>query len=183
MSRIDELVTRAHAAWDLLELEQAAEFFEAAAVVEKEAAAVRGPFALADQSFSYRVRAAVCLWDSGHFDEARKTLLESLVWDWKAARLWSDRHIGEMAFCRFLMEKAAAGDRDGFLALWEKATARGDELILPFPFAVPHQKQLLRACVSLGFSEGCQQVLKRIDPKRLKADHELQILAAEAARV
>ncbi len=45
MARIDELVTRAQAAWDLQELEHAAELFEAAAVAEKEVAATRSPSA------------------------------------------------------------------------------------------------------------------------------------------
>jgi len=179
---VEELVSQAHDAWGLFELEHAAELFEAAAVAEKSAAATRAPFALADQSFSYRLRAAVCRWDLGRFDEARQTLRESLTFDWKAARLWSDRHVGEMAFCRFLMEKAAAGDREGFIGLWRTATAKGEELSLPFPFAIPHQKQLIRACVMLGFKEGSQQVLNRIDPKRLNSDHELQMLAAQVAR-
>jgi hypothetical protein len=34
----------------------------------------------------------------------------------------------------------------------------------------------------LGFKEGSQQVLNRIDPKRLNSDHELQMLAAQVAR-
>jgi hypothetical protein len=53
---------------------------------------------------------------------------------------------------------------------------------LPFPFVVPHQKQLLRACVNLEFQEGCHQISERIDPKRLKVDHELQMLKAQADR-
>lgn len=179
---VEELVSQAHDAWELFEFEQAAELFEAAAVAEKRAAATRGPFALADQSFSHRLRAAVCRWDLGRFEDARDTLRESLTFDWKAARLWSDRHVGEMAFCRFLMEKAAAGDREGFIELWKTATARGEELSLSFPFAIPHQKQLIRACTTLGFIEGSKQVLGRIDPKRLKSDHELQMLAAQVAR-
>src|SRR5262249_15970965 len=169
-----------HAAWELFELEQAAELFEAAAVAEKQAAASRGPFALADQSFSYRLRAAVCRWDLGRFEEARGTLPQAVTYGWKATRLWSDRHVGEMAFCRFLMEKAATGDPDGFIELWNTATARGEQLSLPFPFAIPHQKQMIRACVTLGFKEGAQQILKRLDPKRLQSDHELQMLAAQA---
>src|SRR5262249_13986793 len=108
---VEELASQAHDAWELSLLEQAAELFEAAAVAEQRAAAKRGPFALADQSFSYRLRAAVCRWDAGQFEEARPTLRESLTFDWKAARLWSDRHTSEWSFCRFLMEQAAAGDR------------------------------------------------------------------------
>jgi tetratricopeptide (TPR) repeat protein len=129
---VEELVSQAHEAWELFELEQAAELFEAAAVAEKHAAATRGPFALADQSFSFRLRAAVCRWDLGRFDEARQILRESLTFDWKAARLWSDRHVGEMALCRFLMEKTAAGDHEGFIELWRAATARGEELVCRF---------------------------------------------------
>lgn len=177
---IDRLVSQAYAAWEISELEQAAELFEAAAEAENHAAASRGPFALADQSFSYRFRAAICQWDLGRFDEARGVLSESLTFDWKSARLWSDRYVVEMAFCRFLMERAATGDREGFIELWKTATARGEQLSQPFPFMVPHQKQLIRACLTLGFKDGSQQVLKRIDPKWLRTDHELQMLAAEA---
>ena len=128
------------------------------------------------------MRAAMCQWDVGRFDDARDTFHEALAFDWTAARLWGDRYVGESAFCRFLMEKAAAGDRDGFLELWKAATAKGEELNLPFPFATPHQKQLLVACVALGFAEGSQQALMRIDPKRIQSDHELQVLAALVAR-
>jgi hypothetical protein len=59
--------------------------------------------------------------------------------------LWGDRRDTENAFTRLLMEKAAAGDRSGFLALWKLATAKGEELSVAFPFMIPHQKQLLRA--------------------------------------
>jgi hypothetical protein len=182
MSNVDDLVSQARAAWELFELERAAELFEAAAEAEAVAASKRGPFALPDQSFPHRVRAAVCRWDLGEFERARKVLLEALSFDWKAARIWGDRRDTEMAFTRLLMEKAAAGDRSGFVALWELATARGDELDVPFPFLIPHQKQLLRACARLAFLEGTRQIIARIDPKRLKADHELQMLVSEADR-
>lgn len=182
MSNIDDLVSQAHAAWDLLELERAAELFEAAAEAEAAAASNRGPFALPDQSFLHRLRGAVCRWDLGEFERARKVLLAALSFDYKGARLWGDRRDAEKAFTRLLMEKAAAGDRSGFVALWKLATARGDELSVPFPSVIPHQKQLLRACASLAFPEGTRQIVARIDPKRLKADHELQMLVTQAER-
>jgi tetratricopeptide (TPR) repeat protein len=182
MSRIDDLVSQAHAAWDLFELERAAKLFEAAAVAEKEAAAQRAPFARPDQSFLYRLRAALCLWDLGCHEQARNILLEAVAFDWKTARLWGDRRDTERAFARLLMEKAAAGDRDGFIDLWQLASRRGAELNVPFPLVIPHEKQLLRACVSLEFEDGCLQIMERIDPKRLKADHELQMLKAQAER-
>jgi hypothetical protein len=180
MLPVDDLVTQAYAAWDLLELERAAEFFDSAAVAEADAASKRGPFALPDHSFVYRLRSAVCLWDLGRFDAARKTLLEALVFDWKTARLWGDRRDTEMAFVRLLMEKAANADRSGFIALWKLATDKGEQLAVPFPFVIPHQKQLLRACVILDFKDGCRQIRSRIDPKRLKADHELQMLVGQS---
>lgn len=180
MLPVDDLVTQAYAAWDLLELERAAELFEAAAVAESDAASKRGPFALPDHSFVYRLRAAVCLWDLGSFEAARKTLLEALVFDWKTARLWGDRRDTEMAFVRLLMEKAANADRTGFIALWKSASNKGEQLAVPFPFVIPHQKQLLRACVNLDFKDGCRQIRSRIDPKRLRADHELQMLVGQS---
>src|SRR6478672_1882136 len=100
MSNIDDHVSQAHAAWDLFELERAAELFEAAADAEIVAASKRGPFALPDQSFLHRVRAAVCRWDLGDFARGRAVLLEALSFDWKAARLWGDRRDTEMAFTR-----------------------------------------------------------------------------------
>jgi len=182
MHQIDDVASQAYTAWDLFEFERAAELFELAATLEKEAATERGPFAQPDQSFLFRLRGALCHWDSGSFERARKTLLDALVFDWKAARLWGDRRDTEKAFTRLLMERASASDHVGFVSLWQLATGRGEELNLPFPFVVPHQKQLLRACVSLGFHQGCRQIIERIDPKRLKVDHELQMLKAEADR-
>lgn len=180
MLPVDDLATQAYAAWDLLEYERAAELFEAAAVAEADAASKRGPFASPDHSFVYRLRAAVCFWDLGRFEAARKTLLEALVFDWKTARLWGDRRDTEMAFVRLLMEKAANNDRSGFIALWKLATDKGEQSAVPFPFVILHQKQLLRACVNLDFKDGCRQIKLRIDPKRLKADHELQLLVGQS---
>jgi hypothetical protein len=182
MSPIQELLSQAHAAWDLFELERAAELFETAAEAESVAAGNRSAFALPDQSFLYRVRAAICRWDAGEFERARGVLLEALSFDWKAARLWGDRRDTEWAFTRLLLERAATGDRDSFVALWKVATARGDELSVPFPTVIPHQKRLLRACACIAYQEGIQQIIARIDPKRLPADHELQMLVADARR-
>ena len=181
MSQADDLATQAYAAWELIELEQAADLFEAAAEAEAHAASNRGPFALPDQSFLHRLRGALCRWDSGDFERARKVLLAALSFDYKGARLWGDRMDAEKAFTRLLMEKAVTGDRVGFIALWKAATVRGDELSMPFPTAVPHQKRLLCACASLSFTEGWKQIAERIDPKHLAADHELQMLIAQTS--
>src|SRR5262245_53961977 len=175
---IKEIVGQAHAAWELKELEVAAELFRKAAAAEGRAAARRAAFASADRSFSYAIRSAICLWDCGRHTEARPVLEQALTFDWTSARLYSDRHMTEWAFARLLVERVADQDRPGFLSLWQRATLRGEQLALPFPSIL--QKTLLNACMSLTSVEGCQQIIGLINPKQLRRDHELRLLHSQA---
>ena len=172
----DEIASQAYEAWELLELDRASELFSKAAKLESSAAQARVTFASPDRSFLYELRSAICAWDSGERDCSRTTLLQALTFDWKGARMWGDRRDTEMAFVRLLLEQSILGHVSEFIALWKLATARGEELSVPFPFTTPHQKKLLIACRELKFVDGCRQVVSRIDPKRLKTDHELQLL-------
>ena len=182
MSDADDVAREAYAAWELHEYEQAADLFYHAAELEREAASRRGPDAAPDQSFLHRFRAGLCLWELGRFDQARPVLLEATAFDYKAARLWGDRHDAEKSFARLLMECAARSDRERFAALWRQATARGDQLSFPFPSIIPHQKQLLVASMSLNFREGCEQVLRQLDREAVRRDNELSVLKAQAER-
>ena len=180
---IDSLVTEAHDCWELGDHAQAAALFFEAARLESEAAAKRGAFAKADQSFLYRARAAYCLWDAGQFDKARPILTEVTSFDWKRAGLWADRHDTEKAFSRLILEAAAAADLRGFSELWHTATARCGEINWLFPKIVPNQKKLLQAAMALGQTDACRQILERIDAKFLSKDHELQVLRMQAKRI
>src|SRR5215510_5216162 len=125
---IKEIVTQAHSAWDLKQLEVAAGLFRKASVMEKEAATGRAPFASPDMSFPYAIRSALCLWDFGRHDEARPVIEQALTFDWASARVYSDGRMTEWAFVRLLVERAANQDRPSFLSLWQKATLRGEQL-------------------------------------------------------
>src|ERR1051326_1881565 len=92
MSDVHDVASQANAAWDLFEFVRATELFDLGASMESESAAKRPPFALPDQRFGYRLRAAFCRWDSGSFENARKTLLDALTFDWKQSRLWGEWH-------------------------------------------------------------------------------------------
>src|SRR5262245_8289557 len=177
---IKKIAGQAHAAWELKELEVAAELFRKAAIMEQQVAARRAAFASPDKSFSYAIRSAICLWDCGRHTEARPVFERALTFDWMAARLYSDRHTTEWAFARLLVERAEDQDRPGFLSLWQRATLRGEQLARPFPSIIPLQKTLLNACMSLMFVEGCQQIISLINPKQLSKDHELRLLHSQA---
>ena len=183
MSDIETLADQAYSAWELRELAQAAEYFLQAAELEAQAAAGRSKWASPDYSFSYRIRAAFCLWENGDFDRARATLQEATRFDWKGSRLWADRYDGEKAFACLLEELAAANDRAGFQQLWRQATDRGNELKLPFPSIIPVQKKMLAACTALQYREGAQQVIGNISAESLAKDHELRILLQQARHI
>ena len=180
-SSIDDVVTRAHAAWALQQLEVAADLFHRASIMEREAATKRSPFAKPDLSFLYAIRSAVCLWDAGRHADARPVMEQALTFDWVAARTYADRHVTEWAFARLLVECAAHQDRGAFVALWERATLRGQQLAYPFPSIIPNQKKLLNACMSVMFVKGCQQIISRIDHNLLLRDHELKLLHSQAS--
>ena len=93
MASASTLVRKAHEAWDLLEHETAAKLFHEAAKVETEEAAGRSKYALADQTMAYEVRAGICYFKAGMRDHALPFLEKAISFDWKAARLWSDRHL------------------------------------------------------------------------------------------
>jgi hypothetical protein len=132
----DELASEAHIQWDLLEYAAAADLFLQAAEIESADAKRRSKWAAPDRWFLLRMQAAFCQWSNGDFDVARPTLLEALDFDWRAARLWGDRHFGEKAFASLLLEIAATNDAARFTQLWDWATKRGEELQYPFPTAI-----------------------------------------------
>jgi len=181
-STLRKILNDAYEAWNLKQLELAAELFDKAAIMQHEAAKGRVPFAAPDTSFSSAIRAAICLWDSGRHELARPYFERALTFDWVGARLYSDRHMTEWAFFRLLVERAANQDRAGFSSLWQQATLRGEQLSNPFPSGDSHQKTLLIACVSLMFEEGCRQVMSRIEPKQLGRDHELRLFHSHALK-
>lgn len=180
MSSIDDVESEAYEAWELQDYERAAKLFFVAADLEAEAAAKRHFAAKPDQSFIYRVRAALCLWDGGIFESARPILNEALIFDWKRNRLWGDRHDSEKAVTRLLMEKAVEGDSVGFVELWRVASDRGEAIEFPFPTVVPHQKQLLIAALQFKLTEVCRQILGRINSEYLRKHNDLRILKAQA---
>ena len=73
------------------------------------------------QSFSHRVRAALCLCECGRIDDARTILNAALDFDWRAARRWGDRHDTEKCFAALLMNLAARGESKEFVSLWKRA--------------------------------------------------------------
>ncbi|MBI1891275.1 MAG: hypothetical protein HYS18_11545 [Burkholderiales bacterium] len=180
MATLEQIESEAYSAWELRDYDLAAELFFKAELLEKEVASKRGPFSKPDSSFLYRARGAFCLWDGGNFDAARPLLIEITKFDWKNAKLWSDRHSTEKAYARLLSEVAATKNRDGFKLLWQSATARGEELSYPFPTIVPHQKQFIHTAIAFGLPDICKQILGRLDPKFIKKDHELQLLKSQA---
>jgi hypothetical protein len=167
---------------EVLEFERAAELFGIAEEMERKAANARGPFAKPDQSFLHRVRVGICLWDAGRFDAARPILEDVTTFDFKAARLWSDRHDTEKAFARLLMELAANGDTSKFLTMWNRATNRGEQIDWPFPSIIPYQKQLILATMSLGLKEPCKQILRRLNSSYVSKDPELCLTRSQAEK-
>ena len=85
--------------------------------------------------------------------------------------MWGDRRDTEMAFVRLLLEQSILGHVSEFIALWKLATARGEELSVPFPFTTPHQNKQQIPCRELKIDEGSRHLVSRIDPNRLKNDH------------
>jgi hypothetical protein len=181
MSQADDITRSAHAAWELKEFDEAARLFLIAAQVEADAARTRGPWAAPDRSLLHAARSAFCLWEGGRNAEARPTLETIARLDFKALRLWGDRRDASHAFTCLLLDAAAAGESARYAELWQEAVDRCRLLELTFPFARPHKRMLIAACIEMGHKTGVRQILEGIDREALK-DPELKLAAERAKR-
>lgn len=141
------VAARAHRTWESGDAAGAASLFLEAARLEEQAAAARSRWAAPDQSMNYLVRAGRCFFESGDYASAIPLLERAIAFDWRAARLWADRHTTEWAFVCLLEDCARRADFSGFQALWERALQRGEELEFPFPTIHPLQERLLEICL------------------------------------
>lgn len=176
----DLLSRMAHRRWDRVRSKEAAELFLQAADAERAAASRRGR-GRADHSFNYLVRAGLCFHEAGLTDRAQPLLEAALVFDWKSAGLWADRHMTEWAFAALLESHARQPDAEGFRRLWSQAVQRGEELEQPFPSIRPKQERLLELSMQLGDKECCRHVLARIQSReeRIPKPVREQIARAE----
>lgn len=180
MSQANDIECDAYAAWELKQFDEAAALFLQAAEAEAEAARTRNRWGPPDRSMLNAACSAFCLWEGGRNEEAHPTL-ETIAWlDFKELRLWGDRYDASTAFTYLLLDLAADGKDSQFAALWTKATERCRVLTLEFPFARPHKRMLIAACIETGHVSGVQQILSTLNPESLK-DPELK-LAAERGR-
>ncbi len=179
---IDQLQSRAYAAWELHAYAEAAELFLSAAEAETDASKERPKWGTPDQTFLFRIRAAFCYWLDGQFEIAEPTLVEATTYDWKAARLWADRRDTEKAFAYLLANLATDGEPKRFSEMWRTASDRMLELEFPFPSIVPIQKLMLVSCLNLKFWQGCRQTIDHLNPKLVKQNLELLMLKQEVER-
>src|SRR5581483_708075 len=139
------------------------------------------PWAAPDRSLLHAARAAFCLWEGGRNEEARPTLETVARLDFKALRLWGDRRDASRAFTYLLLDAAASSEAARFNQLWQEATERCRLLELTFPFARPHKRMLIAACIEMGHAGGVRQILEGLDQEALK-DPELKLSAERAKR-
>jgi hypothetical protein len=170
---VDQLVDRAHQAWDTGRLEEAAGLFQAAAR--------QRPAEGRSGEFNDEIRAALCLAQAGRYEAARPVLEEALGYDWAGAGIWNDRHMSEHAAMAMLRRAALAG-ADEFGRVWDRAQACAARLGSPFPSIHPFQEELLDLTMRLGLPGHCRHVLDqvRIRTSRLDAATRAKVQNAEA---
>jgi|GEM_PF-891595 len=152
----------------------AALFLEAASLATKEAAG-RNKWAAPDQTMNYVVRAGSNFAAAGDLSRATPLLRQAIDFDWKAGRLWGDRHTVQWAYMCFLRDHAQRKEWEAFLSCWREAGARCEELEMEFPFIHPFQEELLDLCLEEKLMEplpalvrGINERTKRV-PAALKA--------------
>jgi hypothetical protein len=166
----DQIAGKAFFRWERDQLVPAAVLFEAAA-----RRATAEATAKADETMTYRARAAVCLAEAGEIERAWPLLEESIAHDWGVC---SESHFCERAFVEMLAVHAARSDRKAFVALFARAVARGDEHDEPFPYKYTPQERTLDFCEALRLTAEARIVAERIR-ERTKLPRKL---AARIAR-
>jgi tetratricopeptide (TPR) repeat protein len=170
---VDQLLDRAHRAWQSGRPDEAADLFQDAAR-QRRSEGARG-------EFNDEIRAALCLAQAGRFEEARPVLEEALVYDWAAAGIWNDRHMSEHAAAALLREAARSGAEE-FGRVWDRAMACAERLGDPFPSIYRIQEDLLELTIRLELPEHCRHVLAQIRARsaHIDAATRAKVEAAEA---
>lgn len=178
----ERLSTAAHKCWDSGKQKEAAELFLQAARLEAEIAASRHKSAAPDRSINHIVRAGKCLFEAADFEAAMPLLEQAVVFDWRAGRLWGDRHTVQWAFGAMLEEKATAGDWISFDAVWKRAISRCNELEMEFPSIHPIQECLLETCLNEQKTEYLSTLVQRIEGRNSAIPSSIRDLVKQAKK-
>lgn len=120
-------------------------------------------------------RAALCLTDAGHFDEAVRASLErTFAADWSTLR--RDRTVLEAVTTALLLH-APVNDFD---LLWRTAEEKSRGLDLPFPSVWPNQDRLLARCLALGERRRALALAERIEQTRPEVSRQVDSLLRQA---
>ncbi|MEM7349536.1 MAG: hypothetical protein AAF657_01935 [Acidobacteriota bacterium] len=176
-----QAATLAHKASSAEKARLAAEYFLVAAQLETRESASRGKWARPDNSMNYVARAGIHLAQAGEFERAEPYLQQAIEFDWKAGRLWGDRHMVEWAFVCLLRHHASREAWKAFLSTWGEACARARQLDMNFPSIHPFQDELLTICVGNRLLEPLQQIIEGIEsrPGRIKSGLKLKVARAK----
>ena len=169
----DQLASLAYKASDRDQHKLAAEYFLKAAELETEAASHRNPLAKPDSTMNHLVRAGTHFAEAGEFSRAYPFLRQAIEFDWKAGRLWGDRHVVEWAFVAILRQCATLQNWNDFRATWEEAVARSAQLEMSFPSIYPFQEELLTVCIDNRILDLLPNVINAIERRDSRINRDL----------